>query len=591
MGDTFRDPFEQQIELTAEQQACVDYAGERTLMVKGCAGSGKSIVLMAAAKRYQEAYQNADSPKVAIFTFQNTLVSTIRETLGCNDEKPRAVFVSTCNSFLNEIYQALVAIGAAPKVSFNLYGKKREGIIEGVLREHQEKYGRHRFQEMSAGFWSEEFDWMKDMNLWLGDQDAYLNTPRTGRSGKVRMSSEDRVAAFQLFELYCQQLEKKHLGDWADQALYIIRHQKQIPEKYQYRHVLIDEAQDLSLTQMMALRCVAQRDMLIAMDANQRIHKKYWTPKLLGISATTKKLTKAMRTTKQIDELAESIRRHNDQSLEEDDRSIRVIPEREGPIPELVHLETPAEEKKYVVRQVRDYLNQNPALTIGMIAAKNSQIDKLAGWFAEEGIHSEIISKDTTFSMKKPGLKIVSAFSAKGLEFHVVIIPMFAKGYFPYDYTSDDPEEQRAFLTQMRNLIYVSMTRAKNKLILTYWGQGGSPFIGEMDKDAYVVKGEPIDGSYADLPQFAPTKSSTQSEVKLPPAADPKPEEASASALVQFLTKAGISYEDKREKGGALWIFGDKKVLSAVIKSTRTLYGAMWIYSDKKNGYFTKCAK
>lgn len=509
--------------------------------------------------------------------------------MGCDDEKPGVVFVSTCNSFLNEIYQALVAIGAAPKINFHLYGKKREEIIEGVLQKHQEKYGRHRFQEMSAGFWSEEFDWMKDMNFWLGDRDAYLNTPRTGRSGKVRMNSEDRIVAFQLFELYCRQLEQKHLGDWADQALYIIRHQDQLPEKYKYRHVLIDEAQDLSLAQMMALRCAAQKDMLIAMDANQRIHKKYWTPKLLGISATTKKLTKSMRTTKQIDELAESIRRHNDQSLEEDDRSIRAIPEREGPKPELVHLKTPVEEKKFVIKQVRDYLAQNPNLTIGIISAKNNQLEKFGGWFSEEGIPCEIISKDTTFSMKKPGVKIVSAFSAKGLEFHVVIIPMFAKGYFPYDYNSDDPEEQRAFLTQMRNLAYVSMTRAKNRLIITYWGQGGSPFIGEMDKETYLPKGLPIDGSFADLSPIAPERTGTPIEVKLPPTAAPK--EPHVSALTQFLAKAEVSYEDSRGKGGALWIFGEPKVLKAVIDATRKLYGAMWLYSEKKKGYFTKCTK
>lgn len=589
MGDTFRDPFQQQIELTGEQQACVDYTGERTLMVKGCAGSGKSIVLMAAAKKYQEAYQNADGPKVAIFTYQNTLVSTIKETLGCNDEEPGAIFVSTCNSFLNEIYQTLVIIGVAPKVNFNLYQKKRESIVADVLREHREKYGKHRFQEIAVSFWLEEFDWMKDMNIWRGEQDIYLKTPRTGRSGKVRMSSEDRGVAFQIFELYCQRLEQKHLGDWADQALFILRHQEQIPEAYKYCHVLVDEAQDLSLSQMMALRCVAQKDILIAMDANQRIHKKYWTPKLLGISATTKKLTRAMRTTKQIDELAESIRRYNDLSIDEDDRSIRAIPEREGPKPELVHLETAAEEKKFVVRQIWEYLSQNPNLTIGIIAAKNSQVDRFGSWFADDGLPYEIISKDTTFSMKKPGVKIVSAFSAKGLEFHVVIIPMFAKGYFPYDFKSDDPEEQRAFLTQMRNLVYVSMTRAKNKLMITYWGQGGSPFIGEMDRDTYLVKGESIEGSYTDLPMLTPATSAPKSEVQLPPTAAPK--EKSASALVQFLTKAGVSYDDRREKRGALWIFGEKRVLDAVMKATRKLYGAMWLYDEKEKGYYTKCAK
>ena len=171
----------------------------------------------------------------------------------------------------------------------------------------------------------------------------------------------------------------------------------------------------------------------------------------------------------------------------------------------------------------------------------------------------------------------------------MVIIPMFAKGYFPYDYSSDDPEEQRAFLTQMRNLAYVSMTRAKSRLIITYWGQGGSPFIGEMDRDAYVVKGQPIEGSFAELSPIAPERTGDPRAVELPPTAAPK--EAPVSALTQFLAKAGVSYEDSRGKGGALWIFGEPRALKAVIDATRKLYGAMWLYSDKKKGYFTKCAK
>ena len=96
----------------------------------------------------------------------------------------------------------------------------------------------------------------------------------------------------------------------------------------------------------------AGKDMVIAMDMNQRIYQKYWTPGMLGIGTTTKKLTKSMRTTKQIDNLAESLRRHNDEFLSEDDRSIRVIPEKEGSLPRLVHLTDPEQEKKYVTEWI-----------------------------------------------------------------------------------------------------------------------------------------------------------------------------------------------------------------------------------------------
>ena len=56
MSDTFHDAYGQEIELTSEQTACLKYTGNRTLMVKGYAGAGKSIVLMAIAEKYKQAY-------------------------------------------------------------------------------------------------------------------------------------------------------------------------------------------------------------------------------------------------------------------------------------------------------------------------------------------------------------------------------------------------------------------------------------------------------------------------------------------------------------------------------------------------------
>ena len=91
-----------------------------------------------------------------------------------------------------------------------------------------------------------------------------------------------------------------------------------------FEHVLIDEAQDLSMAQMTAIMRLYTKDMMVAMDMNQKIHSRHWTPKLLGIESTTKKLTKSMRTTKQIEALAESLRCRNDVNLSDDDKSLRA---------------------------------------------------------------------------------------------------------------------------------------------------------------------------------------------------------------------------------------------------------------------------
>ena len=489
MADKIYDVYHQEIELTTEQEACLKYTGNRTLMVKGYAGAGKSLVLMALARKYLEKYGTDAKNKVGIFTFQNTLVSTMREFLHVNGQPEDGVVVSTINSYVKNIYDQLVKSGKAPRRKYsmsNQYGMDpRISNVKKALSEHQSKYGKHRFHDVPASFWLEEFDWMKDMNVWTNDLDYYLMLPRKGRGSKVRMSASDRVTAYQLYTYYCNYLARTGQGDWADQTLYLIRHPELIPENMKFEHVLIDEAQDLSMAQMTVIMCLYTKDMMVAMDMNQRIHNKYWTPKLLGIESTTKKLTKSMRTTKQIEALAESLRCRNDASLSDDDKSIRAIPEREGKLPRIVHLSGPEAERKYVVNLLQAYQKANPYLTIGIIASKKKQISIYSEWLTSAGIPFEQVTKDTTFSMAKPGVKVVTAYGAKGLEFNCVIIPMFAEGYFPFKYHSNDQEAMDEFIIEMRNLVYVSMTRAKNQLTITYWGKGGSRFIKELDSSLY----------------------------------------------------------------------------------------------------------
>lgn len=312
-----------------------------------------------------------------------------------------------------------------------------------------------------------------------------------------------------------------------------------------------------------------------------------------------------MRTTKQIDALAESVRSKNDGLLAEDDKSLRAIPEREGKIPKIVHLENAAAEQKYVIDLIKRYLESKPNLTIGIIAAKNKQIRIYSDWLTSANIPHEQVTKDATFSMAKPGVKVVSAYGAKGLEFNCVIIPMFAEGYFPFRFSSDDEEEMEQFLIKMRNLVYVSMTRAKNLLTLTFWGKGGSRFIADMDKSLYEWVGDPVEIKPpkpivpARKPENKPLVSvKTESKVEVvEERKEPGKEGEAASNLVVFLQGKGLEVIDKRSKGGALWVVGDKSI-DPILKESRKEFGALWTFSEKggaatkhKSGWFTKSVK
>lgn len=587
--------YQEKITWTKEQESCLNYTGEKTLMVKGIAGAGKSLVIQALAKQLLAGYSADKKNKIAIFTFSNTLNSATKDFLKINGEHEDYIKVTTLTSYIAHVYKA---IGAPKhKIYFDpLYTRVRKECAQEALEEHKKKNGEHRFHNLDLKFWVEEFEWMKDMDVSTADLNYYLSLPRKGRGGKVRMSAADRATAFQIFVNYDNAMKAKGLGEWIDEAIYLIRNSNRIPDALKFDHILIDEAQDLSLAQMKAAMMFFRKDMIVAMDMNQRIFDKHWSPKLLGIETTTKKLTKSMRTTKQIDNLAESIRQKNDEILEADDKSLRAIPEREGPLPQLIHLEDISAEKKYVIELVKTYLKQNNKISIGIIASRNEQVTTYASWMTDAGISHEIIQKDTTFSMSNPGVKIVNVYNAKGLEFTRVIIPQFAEGNFPIYRKLDDEEERQLFLAKSRNLVYVAMTRAQFSLVITYNGVKGSRFIGEMEPNCYEAKGLPIvhdSGTGTGIGRKEPNK-----EIKLPPTAEPKAKPADGKTLKSFFEEKGLEVIDKRAAGGCLWVVGEKEALVPHLKEATKLFGAYGQFSTKggkatkhRAGWFTMCKK
>ena len=581
--------YQEKIILTKEQQACLNYTGHKTLMVKGLAGAGKSLIIQILAKKLLSEYSSGKKNKVAIFTYSNTLNSATKEVLQINGEKEDYITVTTLTSYIINVYKAI----NGPKIkiySDPLYTKIRKEVIQEALDTHQKSFGFHRFHNLELQFWLDEIDWMKSMNVSVDDLNYYLGLSRKGRGNKVRMSASDRLTAFEIYKNYNAIMRRRNIGQWLDLSLYLVHHAAEIPDKYKFDHILIDEAQDFSLVQLMAAMLFYRKDMVIAMDINQRLFNMQWTSKLLGIETTTKKLTKSMRTTKQIDELAESIRKNNDALLDEDDKSLRAVPEKEGPLPQLIHFDDPFAEKKYVIQQIKAWLNQKADITIGIIASKNNQINTFAEWMTDAGIHHEIIRKDSTFSATSSGVKIVNVFNAKGLEFTRVIIPQFIQGNFPFHVHHTDEEEHQLFLSKCRNMIYVAMTRAKFSLLLTYTGQNGSQFIGEMPPNLYKTTGE--------LP-FAGADNCKKriNDIIIPPVKMKEKPESGGKDLKTYFQSKGLEVIDKRTAGGCLWIIGEKKQLSPIVKEAEQLYGAYGQFSSggsatkRRPGWYTKCKK
>ena len=260
-------------ELTKEQNECVNYnAGD--LLVKGVPGSGKSyVILKRALKLYKE---GGDNVTIKIFTFANTLVKYTDEILHAKLGES-GIEVSTVDSYFYQIYRSM------SKRGFFYNEKKCTDIIENTLTEHSEhNNSRHRFYAAGSDFWLEEFLWIQEKCI--THENEYLTTSRKGRGSHIKMmSKKDKKLAWSIYQLFMKNMKAAKCNTWPEIYLYINEHIKEIPEKYKVDHVFVDEAQDMTLGKMRALKAISRKSITIAADMTQKIYKTSFTWRETGI--------------------------------------------------------------------------------------------------------------------------------------------------------------------------------------------------------------------------------------------------------------------------------------------------------------------
>lgn len=117
-------------------------------------------------------------------------------------------------------------------------------------------------------------------------------------------------------------------------------------------------------------------------------------------------------------------------------------------------------------------------------------LDGLSDFLEETALVADVDFLDET----KPGLTLMTAHNAKGLEFEVVFLAGMEEGLFPHANSLFDPAE----LEEERRLCYVGITRAKQKVYLLYtrsrniWGRNQvtipSRFLEELPEELVEYK-------------------------------------------------------------------------------------------------------
>lgn len=243
------------------------------------------------------------------------------------------------------------------------------------------------------------------------------------------------------------------------------------------RCVLVDEAQDLSANELRLLISLSdhlQTDtFFMAADSAQRIFKRHTSPSHVGLDVVGRAyvLRKNYRNTIQILRTARVLLESYDiAELDEAGEQPRIdvdFPLRESGAPEIIRFDAVDDEVHWVAVEIKRLQKEENA-TIGsgiaVLARSKRYRDAVEAALSSYGIESATLRDDVVAASNI--VKISTIESAKGHEFSVVFLIGMVEGVIPQEDASDDE------IVRDAAVLYVAMTRARDRVILTWSRQG-----------------------------------------------------------------------------------------------------------------------
>lgn len=474
------------IVLTKQQRECVAFPEERNLLVRGIAGSGKSLVLVNRAVYLREkAEEKGKHPKIALFTFVNSLVDYTREVALTIGGRAGGITISTIDKQAYGCYRQM--FGSPGRLAYNV--DKR--LLADAVRRAAMEDGDSRFlRDEYRDFLADEIGWMRSRSI--HDAQTYVEGVRVGRGsgkGSIRVSRGEREVIYHIYADYFAHETRMSADEMYER---ILAAADRIPDAFRYDFVMLDESQDLSLNKLRYAKAIARKSLTIAADQAQKIYSNGFTWKEIGIrisGQSSKKLTGTFRNTREIAQLANSLMKHNTEREAQQEEYVEPeLPDRRGPKPVLVREPSLAQEAADICALVREERSAAPQGTIALLARSWEEKERISDIMRRNGIPYGLVDTKSDTKILEPGVKIVTIHSAKGLEFDTVLIPYLDEDVFPKNFSKAGADEREDLLNKERNLLYVAMTRAKETLYLYTLQSSPSPLVAELDANCMDVR-------------------------------------------------------------------------------------------------------
>ncbi|NLZ77316.1 MAG: AAA family ATPase [Spirochaetales bacterium] len=398
------------------------------VLIAGGPGTGKTLVLLKAIEK------SPKESRVALLTYTNSLAKYGRYLTGLLESGVRRIM--TIHHFLLE----RIREGGE---NFEVLTGKDEGLLIGVCEPYADSSlsAKEIHDEIVHVLWA--FGYTRQR--YVVDL-----VPRVGMEKDLDEGMRSRVwAAKESVEAFIEETGRLPFAYFPIRALKVAdEHPVTI-----FDHLFVDEAQDVTVMTLAALKRFALKSIILAGDGEQAIYQPGFSFARVSDHQVVV-LRENFRSTWQIHRLAERFERR---SGEERSGALR-----DGPNPELHRGRDESDLRRLVVERAMLFIRQleYEEENVCIMCPSSSCYRGLEEALEEAGIRSVRINDERfSFGEEYRGhLRLSTLHSAKGLDIPVVLLhlPFLPREHEAYD------EEVNAELA--RKLLYVAMTRAIDHL-------------------------------------------------------------------------------------------------------------------------------
>ncbi|MGB7603818.1 MAG: 3'-5' exonuclease, partial [Candidatus Sulfotelmatobacter sp.] len=315
-------------------------------------------------------------------------------------------------------------------------------------------------------------EWTYVVDAWQVDSaEGYANVPRLGR--KNRMGAKQRAGLWPVFAATREAINGRGFHTWAQIFAEVTAYYSR-QERKPFRHIVVDEAQDLGVPELRLLAAIAPSEpnaLFFAGDLGQRIFQQPFSWSTLGVDVRGRSQTLKVnyRTSHQIrqtaDRLLPSVVCDVDGCEEERLGTVSVF---NGPEP-IIKEYTDAEAEiagvaQWISQAVADSINPSE---IGIFVRTRNEIDRARG-ASQAGY--DVLELSERGDPPAGRVSIGTMHLAKGLEFKAVAVMACDDEILPLqsriESVADEVELDDVYQTE-RQLFYVACTRARDRLFVS----------------------------------------------------------------------------------------------------------------------------